>query len=105
MYVHCHNCKWQQDDFYSIDGYNPANFLKSFNEVLCGKNIDVVQKCHEFVNNTPIHPELTQRENIARWYEYFANNIRNMKWITVDAFYNDSNKSCPECGSDELDMD
>lgn len=26
-YVHCHNCNWQQDDFWSFRGYNPLRFF------------------------------------------------------------------------------
>jgi hypothetical protein len=26
-YIHCHNCNWQQDDFWSVGGYNPIRFF------------------------------------------------------------------------------
>lgn len=26
-YVHCHNCLWKQDDFWSWNGYNPLQFF------------------------------------------------------------------------------
>jgi len=39
-YLHCHNCDWAQDDFYSVDGYNPPSSLKSLNKTLCEENLD-----------------------------------------------------------------
>ena len=98
MYVHCHNCKWEQDDFYSVDGYNPAHFLATLTKDLCG---DINQPIR--VNDGA--SEITMREYIARYFEHFAKHIREMKWITADQFYADPNKVCPKCGSDNLDLD
>ncbi len=95
--MYCYDCKWQQDDFYSVTGYNPANFLKIYTEDLCGPNLDVVLKG----GTIPI----TLREQIARHYEAFASRIRTMKWVTLDAFKNDPNKVCPICGSANLHTD
>jgi hypothetical protein len=105
MFVHCHNCNWQQDDFYSVDGYNPVRVLKDLNEYLCGDKIDEIIHCGEFVNGKPIRPDMTQREWIARYYERFAKHIREMKWITAEQYYADPNKVCPKCGSSKLDLD
>lgn len=104
MYVHCHNCNWQQDDFYSPDGYNPANWLLGLNKDLFG-NLDEIVQCGEFAQGKPIRPDITKREWIARYYEQFARHIREMKWITADSFYADPDKVCPKCGSTDLDLD
>jgi C4-type Zn-finger protein len=39
-YLHCHSCNWRQDDFYSVDGYNPAKYLKSWMKSLCEDDLD-----------------------------------------------------------------
>jgi len=108
MYVHCHNCKWEQDDFYD-ESYNPAQFLsKEFDNTLYGTKTDRLNQmiyCREFVNGVPICPDMTQQENIARWYEHFGRKIREMKWTTYEQYCNDPNKICPKCGSDKLDLD
>lgn len=26
-FVHCHSCHWEQDDFWSVRGYNPLRFF------------------------------------------------------------------------------
>lgn len=104
-YVHCHSCSWEQDDFYH-EGYNPAKFLESWNEYLFGKKKDKLDEQFtndkEFVANKGA---ITTREVIAREYEKFAKRIRKMKWITENDFRKDPNKLCPECGSEELDID
>jgi hypothetical protein len=105
MFVHCHNCGWEQDDFYSINGYNPTSFLASLNEDLCGNRLDDIVHCGEFVNGIPIRSDITKREWIARYYEQFARHIREMKWVTAERFYADPDKVCPKCGSDKLDLD
>ena len=105
-YLHCHSCDWQQDDFYSPEGYNPARYLLSWNDVLCGDKRSRLNEQFsddaEFVReNGPI----TTREVVAREYEKFARRIRSMKWVTYEDFKADPNKVCPECGSDDLDID
>lgn len=105
MYVHCHKCGWEQDDFYSENGYNPAKFLSSLNKDLFG-NLEEIIHCGEYKNGIPLHPDITKREWIARYYDDFAKRIREMKWVTVEQFYNDPNKVCPKCGSSNyLDTD
>ena len=105
-YLHCHECDWEQDDFYDENGYNPAGYLKSWNNFLCGKDSDRIDDQFstdsEFVReNGPI----TTREVIAREYEKFAKRIRNMKWITWEQWQSEPNNVCPGCGLRNLDID
>lgn len=107
-YLHCHNCSWSQDDFYDPKGYNPAEFLKSWNDVLCGEDRHKIDE--QFTDDAEFlrkNGPLTTREVVAREYEKYAKRIREMKWITWDDFRNDKeeNKICPQCGSDDLDID
>lgn len=105
-YIHCHTCGWSQDDFYSVDGYNPAKSLKDWNEYLCGSRKEFLDKL--FSDDAMFLKEngpLTTREVIAREYEKFAKRIRNMRWITWDQFKNDPHKICPACGVENLDVD
>jgi hypothetical protein len=94
-YLHCHNCDWEQDDFYSIDGYNPAKSLADWNEILCGERLS------ERMNGDG----KTFREAIAQDYEKFARRIRNMKWVTWEQWKAEPIKVCPKCGSRNLDID
>jgi hypothetical protein len=76
-YIHCHNCKWSQDDFYSPDGYNPAYYLESWNHTLFNPNID--KSFTDDIMFVRQNGNLTKREVLAREYEKFAQRIRNMK--------------------------
>ena len=105
-FLHCHNCDWEQDDFYSVDGYSPAYYLKSWNDYLCGEKLHKIDE--QFTDNAGWLKEngpITTREVIARQYEKFARRIRTMKWITWEQFKAEPNKVCPECGSSDLDID
>jgi hypothetical protein len=103
-YVHCHSCGWSQDDFYSVDGYNPAWFLLFWMKELCSENID-----QSFSNDSEFlreNGDITTREVIAREFEEYAQRIRNMRWVTYEQWKKDPDRTiCPECGQEELDID
>ena len=104
--LHCHSCDWSQDDFYSIDRYNPAKHLLWWNEQLCGEKQDEIDK--QFTEDAQFLQDngpITTREVIARLYEKFARRIREMAWITYEQWEKEPNKVCPKCGSSELDID
>ena len=107
MYLHCHSCGWSQDDFYSEDGYNPARYLASWNDCLCGDEADKIDKQFsddsEFLhNNGPI----STREVIAREYERFAKRIREMKFVTYEQWIAEKDEAvCPKCGAQDFDID
>jgi hypothetical protein len=103
-YLHCHSCGWEQDDFYSVDYYNPVNSLKDWMSDLCNRDIDApFTNCASFIAE---NGNLTLREVIAREFEKYADNIRNMKWVTSKQWERDkANAVCPKCGSRELDVD
>ena len=111
MSVYCNEYAWEQEDFFD-ESFNPARFLsREFDEVLFGSKTDELKKTFytgEFVSGNPIHPNakaVSGQENIARWYEYFGRRIREMKWTTIEQFYDDPDKTCPKCGSRDLSTD
>lgn len=104
-YLHCHSCGWQQDDFYD-EHYNPAISLSDWNDNLFGEKRHKLDK--QFTDDAFFVKEngpITTREVIARAYEKYARRIRNIKWVTYEDFKNDPDKKCPECGSEDLDID
>lgn len=108
-YLHCHNCDWSQDDFYS-NGYNPAKYLMDWNDSLFGDRFDKLDK--QFTDDSEFLREngpITTREVIAREYEHFAKKIREMKWVTYESFQKDKKlglAKCPGCGcSNKFDID
>lgn len=88
-YLHCHNCGWEQDDFWS-EHYNPIKSLRDWEKDLL--DFDKL--------DTELNDGLTYREVIARACENAARNIRRM-------FYLEPRKGvcmCPFCGAN-LDID
>lgn len=94
-YVRCINCDWSQDDFYSKDGYNPAKSLIDWMGPLCEKGNEPFPVDSQWIAR---NGNLTYKEVIAKEFEKFARNIRNMKWITKEDYNMDPNKVCPKCG-------
>ena len=98
MFVYCNKCNWYQDDFYD-DSYNPPQYLKDWNKYLFGESKHQLDKPftedYQFIQE---NGNITTREVLAGEYEKFANNIRNMKWITYEE-YDKSDKKCPRCNS------
>ncbi len=105
-YVHCHSCKWSQDDFYHINGYNPSLYLENWNRYIAGDKVNDIDK--QFTTDPEFLKEngpISTRELIAKEYEKYANNIREMKWFIYEQYKNEPNKICPKCGSKNLDVD
>ena len=104
MYLYCNSCGWEQDDFYSSEGYNPANYLKDWMKQLCSNDVDKqFTDDAEFVReNGPI----STREVIARELEKFAQRIREMKWITWEHWKKERDTAvCPKCGRRDFSID
>jgi len=101
-FVHCHKCHWEQDDFYSPKGYNPAHYLENWMKDLCLNPDEPFTGDSQWIRE---HGAITYRELIAREFECYARKIRTMKWITYEDFKNEPNKVCPSCGSNDLDID
>lgn len=103
MFIHCHDCNWGQDDFWDKNGYNPINSVNDLKENLFD------DKFHKPFNGDPvmsIHLNGKPNSNwIATEFENVANRIRSMKWRTLEEFKKDPNKICPECKSENLDID
>ena len=101
-YLHCHNCGWSQDYFYSVDGYNPARCLKAWMEDLCSDSID--QDCKSSVGRGV--DAITKRDVIVMAFEQYADRIRTMKWITEEQWKRDKDTAvCPDCGKRDLAID
>lgn len=95
MFLHCHNCKWSQDDFWIKGGYNPLRLLlEPWEDVLFEENID--EKFHD--------TNKTKREIILEELERSKILIRNMHFRTEEEWDNASNPKCPKCNG-ELDLD
>ena len=105
-YLHCHNCNWSQDDFWS-ETYNPGTCAKDDEQALLNSNLDdYFTDCTSFIEK---HGKITRREEIARHFERLAKLIRTMKFRTFEEFKFAKENGlalCPQCGKRvEFDID
>ena len=94
MYLHCHKCGWEQDDFWS-ESYNPIKSLDFWEEDLFSPEID--KKWHD--------SGMTLREVILKELYNTMLCINKMKFRTKQEYENAQDKSCPVCGNIRLDID
>ena len=113
-YLHCHNCDWGQDDFWSFGGYNPINSLRS---EYYEKNLFEEKAYFDhnfFVENNLEGKMIEDKEGFwIRGQDLIAWNLRekangiesmvvktNEEWKKIkDGFV------CPKCGNKNLDVD
>lgn len=110
-YAHCHNCGWQQDDWWS-ESYKPIDL----------RNMEDMQEdLMEAVKNPllrmsgehdskwleerfGVRHQVDIRALVATELERIAAKIRTMHFWTEEEFY--ANRVCPRCGSTEhMDVD
>ena len=109
-YVHCHSCDWEQDDFYSEKGYNPANYCRTWMPYLCGPD-DIDTNFSSDPSFLDEFGQMTMREVIAREFSNYAKRILEMKWITSESWEKAIKENggkyplCPKCKTDNLDVD
>ena len=108
-FVHCENCGWQQDDFWSAEGWNPfyESQIENFRDILRkGLKGEKIELDAHFVENAGIEHEIVDgtaridfKEMLIWELDMMKKEILNMTWFTEDDFRNDPNPVCPQCGS------
>jgi len=98
MFLHCHNCNWEQDDFWD-QHYNPARSVLDWESELINNDLNQYVKLET-------KEQMQLREIIAKEFEKKAYLIRQMRYQTIDQFKeNNPNGVCPSCGKRTLDID
>jgi len=112
-YLHCHDCDWGQDDFWSEDGWNPEKATKHDWEYTFK---DKIYMDHYFFEDSNLLDKMNKDEDGQVWIKgqdllafelrRRANLVENMavktyeEWKSVkDSFV------CPKCKSNNLDID
>jgi len=101
-YLHCHGhgCDWEQDDFWTKDGYNPfrQDMIDYLKDCLFKDSIQL-DHCGE-------QRTLSGQELVARELERKARSIRGMKVKTTEDWKKVKDSwRCPDCGSKNWDID
>ena len=118
-FVHCHDCFWQQDDFWD-DSYSPfrkdiiEDFVRHMNDGIHGKryigfDIGIIKELglpYSTIVDSQMNKHYVEFRDYLAWeLKRKAKNIRSMHWITYEDYKNDPLKRCPKCDSVNLDID
>lgn len=113
-YLHCHNCNWSQDDFWSEDGWTPFReediaHLRSnlFADVVSfGSDPHIKEMFPTGKLTEDGHWDVDSREYVASELERTARSIRNMNVKTWEEWEQVKDTwKCPKCGSTDWDID
>ena len=120
MFVYCHDCEWQQDDFWSEDYYPMSNY-DIFERVLLpairDKEKREIRMPSEEANMIGLPYDEDSRDPATGMilvdfrsmvgYELMkqAKKIMGQFWITFEDYQADINKRCPICNSSDLGID
>lgn len=101
-YLHCHSCRWEQDDFWSPDGYLPLreDLMDYLRKCLFEEKVETIDyETEHFIT-------ISGKEMVARELEKLARVIRNHKWTTWEDWKKVSDTAvCPKCGQRNWDTD
>ena len=120
MFLHCHHCSWDQDDFWSKDGYNPfrQDLVDEWKEQLFKDKIytdpkDGVIRAANYLGVSVKHDDegfyLKGKDYVSAILYLIAIRIRNMEILTIEEAQEKRDNDtlvCPVCGrNDEMDVD
>ena len=120
MFLHCHKCGWEQDDFWSKDGYNPfrQDIIDWLRECLFKDRImmsksefdDWATGIGDLINDIVIETEtekgLSGKDYVAIELIRISKSIFQMNVPTNEEWQQIKDEwLCPRCGSDQWDVD
>jgi len=105
-YLHCHNCDFSQDDYWSKDGWNPVKSFESDKSTLLNENLDeVVQMDSQWLRDNKME-SVTRRELIIYHLRQIIGCVEGMVYRTHEELREKNPEmKCPRCGKRELDVD
>jgi hypothetical protein len=111
-FLHCHDCDWEQDDFWSEDGWNPEKSMKGSWEQAFQ---DKIYMDRDFFIENHIEDKMNKDEkghwitgpNLLAWnLRTKASQVENMAVRTIEEWKQKKDTfTCPECGGRNLDID
>lgn len=121
-FLHCHNCNWSQDDFWDFSfgryGYFKIfkNFYWKYNPISCFLSyVSFYLKPHFIEFDISLKEERGWKSNrrhswICIWDEFKRMLLDFWKqewWFynSIKEFYKRKELPCPNCGSNDLDID
>ena len=122
-FVHCRDCDWGQDDFYSEYGWNPFRAIEDdeedfFDMLRSSPNDRFISLDGYAVKDNPYLEEerdyqltgdsttmVKIQSLVASHFKRIGDRLHKMKWLTMQDFRDDSDPRCPNCNSQNLVVD
>ena len=103
MYVHCHHCGWEQDDFWD-EHYHPLRFDAFQVAQLLEGDLEASVDWDDYLKKqTGVE---TNREALLHSLEQHCERVENMRWRTLKEFRErNPGLICPICKRASLDVD
>lgn len=105
-YLHCHNCEFSQDDYWSEDGWNPVKSFESDRDTLLNEDLDeAVQMDPQWLRDNRVE-SVTRRDLVVINLRRIIERVEGMVYRTHDELRErNPDMKCPRCGERELDVD
>lgn len=105
-YLHCHNCDFCQDDYWSEDGWNPVKSFESDRGTLLNEDLDeVVQMDPQWLRDNKVE-KVTRRDLVIFHLRQIIACVEGMVYRTHDELRaRNPEMRCPRCGERALDVD
>lgn len=106
-YLHCHNCDFSQDDYWSEDGWNPVKSFENDKDTLLHEDLDeVVQMDPQWLREHHGLDSVTRRDLVILHLRQIIARVEGMVYRTQEEFRErNPEMRCPRCGEQELDVD
>lgn len=121
MFIYCHDCGWQQDDFWSNEDYYPTRNLNVIERILlpgirdkekrqikmAAAEADMMELPYDEDTRDPATGLINVdfRSYVGMELLRTAKKIMAQYWITYEDYMADIEKRCPICNSTDLGMD
>lgn len=105
-YLHCHNCDFNQDDYWSEDGWNPVKSFESDKDTLLSKDLDEVVHMDSNWLREHGRESVTRRDLVVLHLRQIIACVEGMVYRTPEELLEKNpERRCPKCGKQELDVD
>jgi len=105
-YLHCHNCNFSQDDYWSESGWNPMKSFENDRDALLNGDLDEVVKMDAGWLREHGLTSVTRRDLVVLHLRQIIARIEGMVYRTREELRErNPERKCPRCGERALDED
>lgn len=105
-YLHCHNCDFCQDDYWSEDGWNPVRSFEGDKDTLLNGNLDEIVQMDSNWLRVHGRESVTRRDLVVFHLRQIISHVEGMVYRTHDELRErNPEMRCPRCGERAMDVD